>query len=158
MPQPEPGQRAPDFKLPSSSGKTVSPKDYKGQNVVLYFYPKDDTEGCTVEACEFGALHPRIAKTGAVVLGVSPDAMESHTKFIKKFGLPFQLLADDGHKVADQYGVWVEKKMYGRTFMGLQRATFLIDAKGVIVKSWPKVKAKGHAAEVLLALKELGGK
>ena len=100
----------------------------------------------------------RLAKAGAVVLGVSPDGMDSHAKFIKKFGLPFQLLADDGHKVTDQYGLWVEKKMYGRTFMGVQRASFLIDAKGVIVKSWPKVKAKGHAAEVLLALKELGGK
>jgi peroxiredoxin Q/BCP len=151
----EVGKAAPDFELASTSGGTQSLKHYRGNMVVLYFYPKDDTPGCTVEACEFGKQNLKLKKSGAVLLGVSPDGVESHQKFIKKFKLPFVLLADVGHKVAQRYGVWVEKNMYGKKYMGVQRATFLIDASGKIIKIWPKVKAEGHAAEVLAAIKML---
>jgi peroxiredoxin Q/BCP len=149
------GQKAPDFELPSSEGGTVSLKGLKGSTVVLYFYPKDDTPGCTVEACEFGKSHPKLRKAGAVVLGVSPDGLESHAKFIEKFDLPFALLADTDHAVAEAYGAWVLKSMYGKEYMGVQRSTFLIDGGGVLRRVWPKVKAEGHAAEVLEALKDL---
>jgi thioredoxin-dependent peroxiredoxin len=153
---PEVGSLAPDFELMGSHGKTVSLKHFKGQPVVLYFYPKDDTPGCTVEACEFGKEHPKFGKLDAVVLGVSPDSLESHAKFIKKFDLPFQLLVDQDHKLASRYGLWVEKQMFGKTFMGVQRATFLIDREGRIAAAWPKVKAEGHAGEVLKALRAVG--
>jgi thioredoxin-dependent peroxiredoxin len=153
--EPTIGQKAPDFDLPASTGGTVSLKSLKGRNVVLYFYPKDDTPGCTVEACEFGKRHGDLKKAGAVVLGVSPDGLESHAKFISKFDLPFALLADEGHKTAEAYGVWVSKTMFANVFMGIQRATFLIDGQGVLRHIWPKVKPEGHASEVLAALKEL---
>jgi peroxiredoxin Q/BCP len=152
----EEGQKAPDFSLPGSGGKDVSLKDFKGkQPVVLYFYPKDDTPGCTVEACEFGAGHSRFEKTGAVVLGVSPDSLASHDRFIQKFKLPFVLLADEEKKVIQRYGLWVQKSMYGREYMGVQRATFLIDKQGKVAKAWPKVTPKGHAEKVLEAIKAL---
>jgi peroxiredoxin Q/BCP len=154
---PEVGQAAPPFDLPASSGEKISLKGLRGRNVLLYFYPKDDTPGCTVEACEFKAKHSAIEKTGTLLLGISPDGLGSHEKFIKKFDLPFELLADEGHQVAEAYGLWVEKNNFGRTYMGVQRASFLIDAKGILRKVWPKVHAEGHAAEVLEALKELKG-
>jgi peroxiredoxin Q/BCP len=150
------GQKAPDFDLPASTGGTISLKSLKGRNVVLYFYPKDDTPGCTVEACEFGKSNDDLKKAGAVVLGVSPDGLDSHAKFVAKFDLPFALLADEGHKTAEDYGVWVKKMMFANLIMGIQRATFLIDGNGVIRNIWPKVKPEGHAAEVLAALKALG--
>lgn len=143
------GKPAPDFELAASNGKTVSLKHYRKQVVVLYFYPKDDTPGCTVEACEFGKQNSKFEKQGAIILGISPDGLESHDKFIKKFDLPFVLLSDEGHHVAEQYGVWVEKNNFGKNYWGVQRATFLIDGNGQVRKIWPKVKAEGHAAEVL---------
>ena len=150
------GAKAPEFTLAAGEGKEISLKDYKGKNrVVLYFYPKDDTPGCTVEACEFRDNIKKIEKSDAVVLGVSPDDTKSHDKFIGKFKLPFVLLSDTEKKVCEAYGVWVKKSMYGKEYMGVQRATFLIDKKGVIARSWPKVSPEGHAAEVLAALKEL---
>jgi len=154
---PEIGKKAPDFDLPASSGAGLSLKSLRGRAVILYFYPKDDTPGCTVEACEFGKSHASFEKAGALVLGVSPDGLESHAKFIAKFSLPFVLLADEDHQVAERYGVWVQKSMYGKEFMGIQRATFLIDGSGTIRGLWPKVKAEGHAAEVLAALKGMEG-
>src|SRR5687768_1332139 len=132
MPIPQAGSPAPDFTLPDHLGNTVSLSQLAGKNVVLYFYPKDDTPGCTVEACDFRDEHSALQKAGAVVLGVSPDSPQSHQKFATKFNLPFPLLADTGHKVADAYGVWGEKKNYGRTYMGITRATFLIDAEGKV--------------------------
>jgi peroxiredoxin Q/BCP len=152
--QPQEGKKAPAFTLPGSDGKTHSLKDYAGKAVVLYFYPKDDTPGCTVEACEFGASNVKLEKAGAVVLGVSPDGLKSHGKFIEKFKLPFVLLADEDHAVCEAYGLWVEKNNFGHTYMGVQRATFLIK-DGVVRKAWPKVKPEGHAAEVLAALNSL---
>jgi peroxiredoxin Q/BCP len=149
------GQKAPDFDLPSSEGASQSLKGLKGRTVVLYFYPKDDTPGCTVEACEFGTHHDSLKKAGALVLGVSPDGLGSHAKFIAKFGLPFALLSDEDHHVAEAYGVWVLKSTFGKEYMGIQRSTFLIDGTGTIRRIWPKVKPDGHAAEVLAALKEL---
>lgn len=152
---PEEGKSAPDFELAATSGELRSLKHYRGQWVVLYFYPKDDTPGCTVEACEFGKQNQKFEKSNAVVLGISPDGLDSHYKFIGKFKLPFELLADEGHRVAEIYGVWVEKNMYGKKYMGVQRATFLIDPKGKIAKIWPKVKAEGHAADVLETIKNM---
>lgn len=154
MPRPIEGAKAPAFELPGSDGQTHSLKAHAGKALVLYFYPKDDTPGCTVEACEFGASNAALKKAGAVVLGVSPDPLKAHAKFIKKFGLPFTLLSDEDHAVCEKYGLWVEKSMYGKTYMGVQRATFLIK-DGVIKKAWPAVKPEGHAAEVLEALKAL---
>jgi len=152
---PKLGALAPAFSLPASNGKTVSLASLKGQPVVLYFYPKDDTPGCTVEACEFSAQHGAFEKAGAVVLGVSPDGLASHDRFIQKFQLPFILLSDEAHKAALAYGAWVKKSMYGREAMGIQRSTFVIDAKGRLAKAWPQVSPAGHAAEVLAALKGL---
>ena len=149
------GDKAPAFKLPASSGAEVSLASLKGKAVVLYFYPKDNTPGCTVEACEFGKAHKKLESEDAVVLGVSPDGLASHAKFIAKFKLPFTLLADTDHSVAEAYGVWAEKSMYGKKFMGIVRSTFLIDKAGKLAKVWSKVKPEGHAAEVLAALKEL---
>lgn len=146
------GDKAPGFSLPADSGETISLKDLKGKPVVLYFYPKDDTPGCTVEACEFRDSWRAVKKTGAVVLGVSPDTVASHQKFRAKYQLPFTLLADDGHAVAEAYGVWGEKSMYGRKYQGILRTTFLIGGDGRIVRVFEKVKPKGHAAEVLAAL------
>jgi len=147
---------APDFSLPADDGTTVSLKSLRGKAVVLYFYPKDDTPGCTTESCEFRDSFPRFGKQNAVILGISPDSVESHVKFKNKYQLPFTLLADEDHAVAEAYGVWKEKSMYGKKFMGIERTTFLIDAHGKIAKIFHKVKPAGHAAEVEAALNEIG--
>lgn len=149
------GQKAPDFTLAADDGSKVKLSALKGRPVVLYFYPKDDTPGCTKEACAFRDLHRGLKKAGAQVLGVSADTVESHVKFRDKFQLNFPLLADDGHKVAEKYGAWREKNMYGKKSMGIQRSTFLIDADGKIAKVWKAVKVDGHDAEVMEALVEL---
>ena len=150
MPELKEGSKAPEFTLPSSAGKEISLKDYKGKNrVVLYFYPKDDTPGCTVEACAFRDNLKKIQNTDAVVLGVSPDDAKSHDKFIEKFKLPFTLLSDTEKKVCNAYGVWVKKSMYGKEYMGVARSTFIIGKDGKIEKIYEKVKPEGHAEEVL---------
>ena len=146
------GAKAPAFSAPDQTGKTVSLSDFAGQKVVLYFYPKDDTPGCTTEACSFRDEHQAFTKKGAVVLGVSPDSAKSHTKFIEKFSLPFTLIADEGHKIAEAYGVWVEKSMYGRKYMGVERSTFVIDPQGKLSAIYRKVKPAEHTAEVLAGL------
>lgn len=146
------GAKAPAFSLPADDGSTVALKDLKGKKVVLYFYPKDDTSGCTTEACEFRDTWASVRKKGAVVLGVSPDGVKSHGRFKAKFELPFLLLADEDHAVAEAYGVWGEKSMYGRKYFGILRTTFIIDESGRVAKVFEKVKPKGHAAEVLAAL------
>ena len=148
------GNKAPAFSLPADSGETISLKDLKGKPVVLYFYPKDDTSGCTVEACEFRDSWREVRQSGAVVLGVSPDSVATHQKFKKKFSLPIPLLADEGHAVAEAYGAWGEKSMYGRKYQGILRTTFLIGRDGTISRIFEKVKPRGHAAEVLAALNE----
>ncbi len=152
MPIPQAGSKAPGFELQDHTGKTVSLSQFAGKNVVLYFYPKDDTPGCTVEACNFRDEHSALEKAGAVVLGVSPDTTKSHQKFATKFSLPFPLLADTEHKVAEAYGAWGEKVNYGRTYMGIIRSTFLIDPQGTVKHVWPKVKVNGHVDEVLSVL------
>lgn len=149
------GQAAPDFTLQANSNRTISLQDFRGQYVVLYFYPKDMTPGCTTEACDFRDYHPEFARLNTVVLGISPDDVKSHDKFAAKHELPFPLLADPDHQVAEAYGVWVLKKMYGREYMGIERSTFLIDPEGTIVKAWPKVKVKGHVEDVLQTIREL---
>ncbi len=148
----EKGDVAPDFTLPSDEGGEVKLSDLRGKRVVLYFYPKDDTPGCTIEACEFRDALPRFDGLDAVVLGVSPDSVASHRKFREKFGLNFPLLADQDHRVAEAYGAWGEKSRYGRTYMGIDRSTFLIGEDGKIVKAWRGVKAKGHAEVLAEAL------
>ena len=148
------GDKAPEFNLTSSKGTNVSLKDYKGkQRVVLYFYPKDDTPGCTVEACAFRDNIKKIEGLDAVVLGVSPDDVKSHDKFVEKFKLPFVLLADTEKKVCNAYGVWVKKSMYGKEYMGVARTTFIIGKDSKIEKIYEKVKPEGHAQEVLDFLK-----
>jgi peroxiredoxin Q/BCP len=149
------GKAAPAFTLETDTGETVSLKDFKGHPVVLYFYPKDDTPGCTTEACEFRDSMPRFAKDKAVILGISPDSVKSHAKFKAKHDLPFTLLADIEQVVANAYGVWKEKSMYGRTYMGVERTTFLIDAKGVLRQVFEKVKPAGHADAVAEAIAAL---
>jgi peroxiredoxin Q/BCP len=151
----EEGKKAPAFSLKDQDGKVVKFADLAGKNVVLYFYPKDDTSGCTKEACAFRDEHSALQKAGAVVLGVSPDTEKSHTKFIGKYQLPFTLLADTEHAVAEKYGAWAEKSMYGRKYMGIVRSTFLIGKDGKLAKVWPKVKVDGHVDEVLAAVKAL---
>jgi peroxiredoxin Q/BCP len=146
------GAEAPDFTLESDSGETVSLSQLRGKPVVLYFYPKDDTPGCTTEACEFRDAWAEVKRTGAVVLGVSPDTAASHQKFKTKFRLPFPLLADPDHKVAERYGAWGERSMYGRKFQGILRTTFVIGPDRRIKKVFERVKPKGHAAQVLEAL------
>lgn len=155
--RPQPGDAAPAFDLPAyPSGKKVKLSQFKGkQNVVLYFYPKDDTPGCTTEACDFRDSHDEIGSKETVVLGISADSVASHEKFATKFSLPFTLLADESHEVCEKYGVWVEKNMYGKKSMGIQRATFLIDKQGKIAKVWPRVKVDGHVDEVKAAIAEL---
>lgn len=148
------GQAAPDFTLQASNDQTISLSSYRGKNVVLYFYPKDMTPGCTTEACDFRDYHPRFAELDTVVLGISPDEVKSHDKFAAKHELPFPLLADPDHQVAEAYGVWVLKKMYGREYMGIERSTFVIDKQGNIAKEWRKVKVKGHVQEVLGFIQE----
>lgn len=147
------GDKAPDFTLPTDGAGTVRLSDLKGQHVVLYFYPKDDTSGCTAEACQFRDLFPKFGRSDAAVIGISRDSVASHDKFKKKYKLPFTLAADEQGKVTERYGVWVQKSMYGRKYMGIERSTFLIDGKGVIRGIWRKVKVPGHAEEVLAAIK-----
>jgi len=147
-----PGTAAPLFELQSDAGDTVRLADLKGKTVVLYFYPKDDTSGCTKQACEFRDRWRDVEKAGAVVLGVSPDGVASHAKFKKKYQLPFPLLADPDHAVAERYGAWGEKSMYGRKYFGILRTTFVIDGTGRIVRVFERVKPKGHAAQVLEAV------
>ena len=148
-----PGTKAPTFALPSGDGEIVRLADLKGKKVVLYFYPKDDTTGCTVEACEFRDNWASVKRTGALVFGISPDAVASHAKFSAKLKLPFPLLADADHAVAERYGVWGEKSMYGRKYFGILRTTFVLDESGHIAKVFQRVKPKGHAAEVMEALR-----
>lgn len=149
------GDKAPAFSALDDNGTTLTLRQFKGRPLVLYFYPKDDTSGCTTEACGFRDHWKAVQKTGAVVLGVSPDGVASHQKFRAKYQLPFPLLADTDHAVAEAYGVWGKKSMYGRTYFGILRTTFLIDAKGRIARVFEKVKPKGHAEEVLAALADL---
>ncbi|TLZ42769.1 MAG: thioredoxin-dependent thiol peroxidase [Methanobacteriota archaeon] len=146
------GERAPDFALKSDDGRRYALKDFRGKKVVLYFYPKDDTPGCTKEACSFRDNLARVTSKGAVVLGVSRDDTASHAKFRDKYDLNFPLLSDDEGKVTDAYGVWKMKNLYGREFFGIVRTTFLIDEEGKISRIWPKVKVEGHTDEVLAAL------
>lgn len=148
-------KKAPDFTLNNQNGKAVSLSDFRGNNVVLYFYPKDMTPGCTTQACNFRDDYSTYEARDAVILGVSADDAARHTKFIAKHDLPFSLLADTEHKVCEQYGVWTLKKMFGKEYYGIERSTFLIDKEGNVVKEWRKVKVKGHNEEVKVALAEL---
>jgi peroxiredoxin Q/BCP len=149
----EVGQPAPDFTLPDQHGKNVTLSKLKGSPVVLYFYPKDDTPACTKEACAFRDAFTDYEKAGAAILGISPDDTSSHAKFAKKHDLPFTLLADSGNRICAAYGVWKEKNLYGRKFMGVERTTFLIDRQGVVRRVFPRVKVDGHSAAVLEAIK-----
>lgn len=150
------GEKAPQFSLLNEKGEMVSLQDYANEKyVVLYFYPKDSTPGCTTQACDFRDFHEAFESLNAVILGVSPDGEKSHQKFIEKHGLPFSLLIDDKHEVAEKYGVWTLKKMFGREYMGIERSTFLISPEGEVVKEWRKVRVKGHIADALETLKEL---
>ncbi|WP_138420824.1 thioredoxin-dependent thiol peroxidase [Aquibacillus sediminis] len=150
----EVGKPAPDFELKTNNGETVKLSDYKGKHVVLYFYPKDNTPGCTTEACDFRDHHESFADLDAVILGVSPDSEESHKKFIEKHDLPFQLLVDEDHKLAEDYGAWKLKKNFGKEYMGIERSTFIIDKQGVLQKEYRKVKVKGHVEEALQFIRE----
>ena len=143
------GTKAPDFTLPDQNGKEHSLKDYKGQRVILYFYPKDNTSGCTKQACSFGELMPQFKEKGAVILGVSKDSVASHKKFEEKYGLPFTLLSDTELEVIKAYDVWKEKKNYGKVSRGVVRTTYLIDEEGVVVKAFDKVKAAENPAQML---------
>jgi peroxiredoxin Q/BCP len=149
------GDLAPDFALPTQDGKTLELSRLKGNAVVLYFYPKDDTSGCTTEAKDFSRLAPNFRKAGAEVIGLSPDSVESHWKFQKKYDLAVRLAADEDKAVALAYGVWVEKSMYGRKYMGVERSTFMIDKSGRVARIWRKVRVPGHAEDVLAAAEAL---
>ena len=149
----EEGKPAPDFELKSDSGETVRLSDLRGKQVVLYFYPKDDTPGCTAQACGIRDVYGELQREGAVVLGVSPDDERSHVKFKEKYDLPFTLLVDEGHKLADEYGVWAEKKYAGKTYWGVDRSTFVIGEDGTVKKVMHKVKPDTHADEVLATLR-----
>jgi thioredoxin-dependent peroxiredoxin len=151
----DPGKKAPSFSLPDQAGKTHSLSDYAGRPVVLYFYPKDDTPGCTKESCAFQDNLPKFKKSKAAVLGMSVLDSKSKAKFAEKYGLQFPLLADEDHAVMDKYGVWQEKSMYGKKYMGVARTTYLIGADGKVVKRWDGVKVDGHAEEVLAAVETL---
>ncbi|OBR65608.1 peroxiredoxin [Paenibacillus oryzae] len=146
------GKKAPKFKLPASNGETISLMELRGAPVVIFFYPKDMTATCTVQACDMRDRYAEFRKMGAVVLGISGDSIKSHRNFIEKKELPYLLLADENHKVCELYGVWQLKKLYGREYMGIVRSTFLIDAKGTLVQEWRNVKVKGHADAVLEAV------
>jgi peroxiredoxin Q/BCP len=148
------GDRAPAFKLPASQGRTVSSAALKGKPYVLYFYPKADTSGCTKEACAFQEALPQLGKLGLEVIGVSRDPVKALDKFAEKYGLAFPLASDEEGGLTEAYGVWVEKSMYGKKYMGIERSTFLVGADGKVKRVWPKVKVDGHAAEVLAAAKE----
>ena len=147
------GDIAPDFSLPASNGENVSLNDYKGKKVVIYFYPKDDTPGCTIEACNFRDDYSEITDAGAVILGVSKDDIKSHNKFINKFDLPFLLLSDESTEMISAYGAWVKKKMYGKEYYGVFRKTYLIDEEGKIQRIWPKVDVKTHSKEIIELIK-----
>ncbi|MEK4109305.1 MULTISPECIES: thioredoxin-dependent thiol peroxidase [Paenibacillus] len=149
------GELAPDFELPSSTGESVKLSDYRGQRVLLYFYPKDMTSSCTQQACDFRDRHAEFEGLNTVILGISTDPMKQHDKFIAKYGLPFTLLSDEEHVVAEQYGVWQLKKMYGKEYMGMVRSTFLIDEEGNLIKDWSKVRVKGHIEAALDTIKTL---
>jgi thioredoxin-dependent peroxiredoxin len=149
------GDAAPAFSMPASGGRTVSLAAMKGRPFVLYFYPKADTPGCTKEACAFQEALPQLGKIGIEVIGVSPDKLPPIEKFAAKYKLTFPLASDDGHAIAEQYGTWVEKSMYGRKYMGMERSTFLIDEMGKIARIWRKVSVTGHAAEVMKAAQAL---
>lgn len=148
------GKKAPAFSLLDGDGKKVSLSDFKGKKIVLYFYPKDMTSGCTQEACDFRDAFPKFGKLKSVVLGISADTVGSHKKFSEKYDLPFTLLSDDKKEVVEKYGVWKEKSMYGRKYMGIERTTFVIDEEGKIKNVFPKVKVAGHVEEVMKALGE----
>jgi peroxiredoxin Q/BCP len=148
------GQEAPLFTLPANNGEVVSLEDYRGKNVVLYFYPKDMTPGCTTQACDFRDEVENFSALNTVIIGVSPDPVARHEKFIEKYQLPFILLADCEHQVAEQYGVWKLKKNFGKEYMGIERSTFIIDKEGKLVKEWRKVKVKDHVQEALTFVKE----
>jgi peroxiredoxin Q/BCP len=149
------GQKAPDFSLPNENGDTVNLSDFKGKKLVLYFYPKDSTPGCTTEARDFTAKKAEFEAAGAVILGASKDSIKRHQNFIAKQDLKINLISDEDGILCEAYGVWILKKLYGREYMGIERATFLIDQDGIIQKIWHKVKVKGHADAVLEAVKEL---
>ena len=150
------GDPLPKFSLEADDGTTVTRDSLAGKNVVLFFYPKDNTTGCTQEACDFRDAFPRFGKIDAVVIGVSPDGLESHRKFKKKFQLPYLLLADEKHELADNFGIWKEKSMYGRKYMGFERTTVIVDRKGRVARIFPKVKIPGHIQEVETTVRELG--
>ena len=149
------GQAAPDMELLNDSGEEVSLTDFKGKYVVLYFYPKDMTPGCTTEACDFRDQHESFAGLDAVIIGVSPDSRDKHEKFKQKHDLPFQLLVDDEHKLAEAFDVWKLKKNFGKEYMGVERSTFLLDKEGRLVKEWRKVKVKDNVAEALRELEQI---
>ena len=148
------GQIAPDFALPASNGQTVRLADFHGKNIVLYFYPKDMTPGCTTEACDFRDRHQDFSGLNTVILGVSPDPVLKHEKFIEKHSLPFLLLADEQNEFAKAFDVWKLKKNFGKEYMGIERSTFIIDSEGKVVKEWRKVKVKGHTDEVFQFIQE----
>ena len=150
----EPGKKAPAFTLKNDAGEKVKLSDMKGKPVVLYFYPRDDTPGCTKEACAFRDRYDEIKKLGVQLLGVSTDDAKSHTKFREKYDLPFPLLVDENHAVSEKYGAWREKNMYGKKSMGIQRSTYLIDADGKVAKVWKRVKVDGHDQQVIDAVGE----
>ncbi len=150
------GQAAPQFTLPATNGQQVSLSDYRGKKLVIYFYPADHTPGCTTEACDFRDLNGLFKELGAEVIGISPNDIKSHDKFIAKNNLPFLLLSDPDNEAAKQFGVWALKKMYGKEYMGIVRSTFLIDEEGKVAKEWRKVKVKNHVQEVLDAVKSMG--
>jgi peroxiredoxin Q/BCP len=152
MPIPQKGSPAPPISLPDDSGQTFVLSSLKGKNVVLYFFPKADTPGCTKESCEFRDISKKFTKANTVIVGISPDPVRAQARFKEKFDLPFVLLADVDHKAAEAYGVWKEKSMYGKKYMGIERTTFVIDTKGIVKKIFPKVKVDGHAEEVLAAV------
>ena len=151
----EEGKKAPNFPLPATNGGKIKLSELQGSPVVLYFYPKDATPGCTTEACDFRDYHGDFEKLGVKVLGMSADPMKAHEKFSEKHELPFPLVSDEEKKTLEKYGVWQEKKMYGKTFMGIVRSTVIIDENGKVVKVWPKVKVKGHVEEVLDVVRNL---
>jgi peroxiredoxin Q/BCP len=149
------GEQAPNFSLEADDGTVVTRDSLAGKNIVLFFYPRDNTTGCTQEACDFRDAFPRFGKIDAVVIGVSPDSLESHRKFKKKFDLPYLLLSDENHQLADNFGIWKEKSMYGRKYMGFERTTVIVDRKGRVVRIFPKVKIPGHIQEVEKTVREL---
>ena len=155
MPHPAPGQPAPDFTLPRDGGGTLTLSGLRPAKVVLYFYPKDDTPGCTLEAQDFNARIADFTAAGTTVIGISKDSVKAHDKFCKKYALGLALVSDEGGTTCEDYGVWAEKSMYGKTYMGIDRTTFLIDGAGQVARVWPKVSVKGHAEDVLAAARAL---